>query len=132
MRLCCRTAVRLILKSDFRLGLDQEKKKNKARDPAQAAPNQAVSARASGLAMEAQSYAVNEQGERVIAASRRPDGTLRKERRVKPGYVPQDEQPVYQPRGAVVRGQPGLVAVVRVMFSYTRRLSAGLKVPCRH
>ena len=61
--------------------------------------------------MESQSYAVNEQGERIIAASRRPDGTLRKERRVKPGYVPQDEQPVYQPRGAVVRGQPGRAAV---------------------
>ena len=61
--------------------------------------------------MDAQGYAVNEQGERVIAASRRPDGTLRKERRVKPGYVPQDEQPVYQPRGAVVRGLLGFVAV---------------------
>ena len=82
--------------------------------------------------MESQSYAVNEQGERIIAASRRPDGTLRKERRVKPGYVPQDEQPVYQPRGAVVRGQPGLVAVVRVTLSYAGRLSADFEVPCRH
>lgn len=54
--------------------------------------------------MEAQGYTVNADGERIIAASRRPDGTLRKERRVKPGYVPQDEQPVYQPRGAVVGG----------------------------
>ena len=54
--------------------------------------------------MEAQGYTVNSDGDRIIAASRRPDGTLRKERRVKPGYVPQDEQPVYQPRGAVVRG----------------------------
>ena len=53
--------------------------------------------------MESQGYAMNADGERVIAASKRPDGTLRKERRVRAGYVPQDEQPVYQPRGAVVR-----------------------------
>ena len=41
-------------------------------------------------------------GERVIAASRRPDGTVRKERRVRAGYVPQDEQAVYVSRGAAV------------------------------
>ncbi|KAK9826132.1 hypothetical protein WJX81_007353 [Elliptochloris bilobata] len=57
--------------------------------------------------MEAQGYTVNADGERIIAASRRPDGTLRKERRVKPGYIPQDEQPVFQPRGAVaLKGAP--------------------------
>jgi len=53
--------------------------------------------------MDSQGYTMNADGERVIAASKRPDGTLRKERRVRAGYVPQDEQPVYQPRGAVVR-----------------------------
>ena len=47
-------------------------------------------------------YTINEQGERVIAASRRPDGTLRKERRVRAGYVPQDEVAVYQSRGTQV------------------------------
>lgn len=47
-------------------------------------------------------YSVNDAGERIIAASRRPDGTLRKERRVRAGYVPQDEQPVYQSRGVQV------------------------------
>lgn len=41
-------------------------------------------------------------GERIIAASRRPDGTVRKERRVRAGYVPQDEQQVYVSRGAAV------------------------------
>ena len=45
---------------------------------------------------------LNDKGERVIPGSRRPDGTFRKEVRVKAGYVPQDEQPVYQSRGAIV------------------------------
>jgi Mago binding len=43
-----------------------------------------------------------EGGERVIAASRRPDGTLRKERKIRPGFVPQEEQQVYVSRGAAV------------------------------
>ena len=42
-------------------------------------------------------------GERVIQGSRRPDGTYRKDVKVRAGYVPQDEQPVYVPRAAVVR-----------------------------
>lgn len=45
---------------------------------------------------------VNERGEKVIAPSRRPDGTLRKERRIRPGYTPLDEMPAYVPAAARV------------------------------
>ena len=47
-------------------------------------------------------YDRNDDGERVIAPSRRPDGTLRKERRVRFGYVPDDEKEVYVSRGTAV------------------------------
>ena len=53
--------------------------------------------------MAAQSYVVNESGERVIPATRRPDGSWRRERKVKDGYTPQEEQQVYAPRVAQVR-----------------------------
>ncbi|GLC46630.1 hypothetical protein PLESTB_001761500 [Pleodorina starrii] len=46
---------------------------------------------------------VLETGEKVIAGSVRPDGTVRKERRIRAGYVPQDEQPVYQSRGTLAK-----------------------------
>jgi hypothetical protein len=47
---------------------------------------------------------MGEEGDRVIQGSRRPDGSYRKDVRVRAGYVPQDEQPVYVPRGALVSG----------------------------
>lgn len=43
-----------------------------------------------------------ESAERVIPGTRRPDGTVRKEIRVRAGYVPLEEQAVYQSRGAKV------------------------------
>lgn len=46
---------------------------------------------------------LNQSGERVIVGSRRPDGTFRKDVRVRSGYVPQEEQKVYQSKGAMVR-----------------------------
>lgn len=41
-------------------------------------------------------------GERVLAATRRPDGTLRKPVRIRAGYTPQDEVAVYQSKAALV------------------------------
>ncbi|KAL5971963.1 Partner of Y14 and mago [Taenia solium] len=41
---------------------------------------------------------VNSKGEHVIPASRRPDGTWRREIKVKAGYIPQDEMPTYLPK----------------------------------
>lgn len=43
------------------------------------------------------------EGERILAPTRRPDGTLRKPIRIRAGYVPQDEVAIYQSKGSLVR-----------------------------
>ncbi|XP_057464596.1 partner of Y14 and mago-like [Actinidia eriantha] len=43
------------------------------------------------------------EGERIVAPTRRPDGTLRKPIRIRAGYVPQDEVAIYQSKGALLR-----------------------------
>ena len=55
------------------------------------------------ISMASNQYAVNEQGEKIIAALLRADGSIRKERKVRAGYVPQEEVPVYVPRQIRVR-----------------------------
>lgn len=42
------------------------------------------------------------EGERILAPTRRPDGTLRKPIRIRAGYTPQEEVAIYQSRGALV------------------------------
>ncbi|CAI0375684.1 unnamed protein product, partial [Linum tenue] len=41
------------------------------------------------------------EGERILAPTRRPDGSLRKPIRIRAGYVPQDEVAIYQSKGAL-------------------------------
>ncbi|XP_073042491.1 partner of Y14 and mago [Primulina eburnea] len=44
-----------------------------------------------------------QKGERILAPTRRPDGTLRKPVRIRAGYVPQDEVAIYQSKGSLWR-----------------------------
>ncbi|KAG8074348.1 hypothetical protein GUJ93_ZPchr0006g43901 [Zizania palustris] len=46
---------------------------------------------------------IPKEGERIIAPTRRPDGTLRKAIRIRAGYVPQEEVAIYQSKGSQMR-----------------------------
>ena len=82
--------------------------------------------RATAAAAESSAAVLNEKGEWVIPGTRRPDGTYRKERLVKEGYVPQEEVKAFVYRGAMSKpvGIPGLApqqATVLPSKSATRR-----------
>ncbi|GAA5860943.1 hypothetical protein JCM8547_003896 [Rhodosporidiobolus lusitaniae] len=47
----------------------------------------------------------NHDGDRVVSASVRPDGTVRKELKIRPGFTPQEDVALYRSRGAVEADQ---------------------------
>ncbi|KAL3651581.1 hypothetical protein CASFOL_004583 [Castilleja foliolosa] len=59
-----------------------------------------MAGRGNGGAEDAAGKTLKE-AERILPPTRRPDGTLRKPIRIRPGYQPQDEVAVYQSKGAI-------------------------------
>ncbi|XP_041994324.1 partner of Y14 and mago-like [Salvia splendens] len=52
------------------------------------------------------------EGERILAPTRRPDGTLRKPIRIRAGHTPQDEVPIYKSKGSMWKEEMSTVQEV--------------------
>eukprot|EP01057_Protomagalhaensia_wolfi_P000940 Protomagalhaensia_wolfi_Nauph_80__939@NODE_1541_length_1480_cov_45_666898_g1196_i0_p1_GENE_NODE_1541_length_1480_cov_45_666898_g1196_i0NODE_1541_length_1480_cov_45_666898_g1196_i0_p1_ORF_typecomplete_len203_score45_92Magobind/PF09282_10/1e13bZIP_Maf/PF03131_17/0_58_NODE_1541_length_1480_cov_45_666898_g1196_i04191027 len=50
-----------------------------------------------------ETYIINEKGEKLIAATRRPDGSIRKAIKVRPGFMPIEERERFVSRGTAIR-----------------------------
>jgi partner of Y14 and mago protein len=80
---------------------------------------------------------IPKEGERIIAPTRRPDGSLRKPIRIRAGYVPQEEVAIYQSKGALVSpsgpsflGLPSFLLPLPRLCSISLLLSGWLLVSC--
>ena len=81
---------------------------------------------ATAAAAASSAAVLNDKGEWVIKGTRRPDGTYRKDKIVKEGYIPQEEVQVFASKGTLCKPTsiPGLApkaAVAELTSSSSRR-----------